>query len=182
MCRHQTTGKRFLLLMNVLALAVAIQDDCLEPFIIRLHRLGSSASCPQVRRTGARCHIDVLMLLNRDQNRLRSGSFSNWRKVFVATKLPQTLENVLQLHHRLLFFCKPVTKRQPTNRAKSTTDRPSCVAKNASGTEEVVESHFGLDDAGVLVAQVSGRCHKRQMNRRTRFRQLLKCAKLSLKL
>ena len=32
----------------------------------------------------------------------------------------------------------------------------------ASGAEEVVERHFGLDDAGVLVAQKSGGCHHRQ--------------------
>ena len=34
-----------------------------------------------------------------------------------------------------------------------------------SGTEEVVEGHFGLDDAGMLVAQEPCCRHQRQMNR-----------------
>lgn len=40
--------------------------------------------------------IDVLMLLNRHQDCLRSGSFSNWDKIFVAAKLPQTQKNILK--------------------------------------------------------------------------------------
>ena len=36
--------------------------------------------------------------------------------------------------------------------------------RTRSGTEEVVERHFGLDDAGMHVAQESGGCHHRQID------------------
>ena len=42
-----------------------------------------------------------------------------------------------------------------------------------SGAEEVVEGHFGLNNAGMRVAQETHRRHQCQMNRRPRSRQLL---------
>ena len=51
-----------------------------------------------------------------------------------------------------------------------------------SGAEEVVEGHFGLDDAGMGVPQESGGCHHRQMDRRACLRHLLKRAQLGLEL
>ena len=44
---------------------------------------------------------------------------------------------------------------------------------SSSGTEEVVERHFGLNNAGMRVAQETRRRHQCQMNRRPRSRQLL---------
>ena len=51
-----------------------------------------------------------------------------------------------------------------------------------SGAEEVVEGHFGLDDAGMGVAQKPCGCHHRQVDRRARLRHLLERAKLGLEL
>ena len=42
-----------------------------------------------------------------------------------------------------------------------------------SGAEEVIEGHFGLNNAGMRVAQETHRRHQCQMNRRPRSRQLL---------